>query len=72
MRGFRWASRLIIVFVIMILTGCDIGVPGRPKPTPTPLPADQAVFQVEAYGGLVPPSSPHSPVPLSWSTATGG
>ena len=55
MHGFRWASRLITPVVILVLTGCHIGVPGQPKTTPTPLPADQAVFQVEAYGGLVPP-----------------
>ena len=56
MRGFRWASRLVIAVMIMILTGCgELGVPGRPKPTPTALPPDLAVFEVEAYGGLVPP-----------------
>ena len=55
MGGFRWASRLIIVVVIMMLTGCDLEVPGMPKSTPLPLPADQVVFEVEAYGGLVPP-----------------
>ena len=55
MGGFRWASRMITVVVIMMLTGCDLEVLGMPKSTPLPLPADQVVFEVEAYGGLVPP-----------------
>ncbi len=46
---------LVLALVAVSLTGCGIVPGGRPEDPPDPLPADQLVFSLEGWGGLVPP-----------------
>jgi hypothetical protein len=47
--------RLVVLSLALALMGCGVGPLGEPADPPPPLPADQLVFSLIGWSGMVPP-----------------